>query len=324
MRTSTRLILTVWLLVLSLWCDAATVVTRTIRPDGTGNYTNLVEWENARQRDLVAADEIEMAVIEGTWTNPEPGPLSINGWTTDSTRYIIITNSTSKHGGSWNSSAYRLEITNTTFGPMQNYQNFTKVYGIQLKLTASSGSPSLIGVSGSMTLQDCILRGDVTGSGDSFFVYGSGGPTVKLYNCIAYNSTNSKCIAFIGDVSAWNCTVANVNRGFYYATSATNCIAQGTGTDAFGGTTGDYNCSQDATAPGGNSIVSYDVPFVSETVGSENFHLMGTATSVIGAGLDNASSVTTDIDGQTRSDWDIGADEYIAPSSGQVVIITTQ
>ena len=53
-------------------------------------FGSLSAWEAAKQRDLVAANEIEVAKIDGAWTAADTTSVYINGWTTDATRYIKI------------------------------------------------------------------------------------------------------------------------------------------------------------------------------------------------------------------------------------------
>jgi len=121
-----------------------------------------------------------------------------------------------------------------------------------------------------------------------------------------------------------NCTLyqagdAHGARGGNY----TNCISivQSSSRDAFfGGTTGDYNIcgntngSGDTTAPGANSIdnvLGSDL-FADLTPGAEDLHLKSDSTVAAGAGTNLSAYFTIDIDGETRSNWDIGADEYVS------------
>ena len=96
----------------SAFAQTATETVSLIRQDCTGYtscYTSLSAWEAARQRDLVAANQIEVARIEGTWTNADTAPLSISGWTTDATRYIrIYTAPEARHAGVWDTGRYRI------------------------------------------------------------------------------------------------------------------------------------------------------------------------------------------------------------------------
>jgi hypothetical protein len=81
------------------------------------------------------------------------------------------------------------------------------------------------------------------------------------------------------------------------------------------GTT-DNNISSDGTSPDDATSYTYADQFVSTTSGSEDFHLKSGADA-IGVGTDLSGTFTTDIDGDTRSSWDVGADEY---SSGAPAI----
>ena len=70
----------------------ATTVTKIVDPDnGTGtDYTSLSAWEAGMQKDLVSADEISVAKCRCTGGTADTTAFSINGWTTDATRYIKI------------------------------------------------------------------------------------------------------------------------------------------------------------------------------------------------------------------------------------------
>ena len=49
-----------------------------------------INFEDNPQGDLVTADKIAVARIEGTWTQADTAPLSLSGWTTDAEHYIRI------------------------------------------------------------------------------------------------------------------------------------------------------------------------------------------------------------------------------------------
>ncbi|PIR58088.1 MAG: hypothetical protein COU71_00525, partial [Parcubacteria group bacterium CG10_big_fil_rev_8_21_14_0_10_38_31] len=91
-------------------------------------YTSLSAWETAEQRDLTATDEIAVARIEGTWTNPDTTPVTIDGWTTDATRYIkIYTTTEARHTGKWDNTRYRLESGNFGAKIVNNQQDYTRI-----------------------------------------------------------------------------------------------------------------------------------------------------------------------------------------------------
>ena len=65
-------------------------------------------------------------------------------------------------------------------------------------------------------------------------------------------------------------------------------------------------------SPGANSLDSKTASdnYTNLTGGSEDFHVKDTNADIYDAGTDLSGSLTDDIDGDSRSQWDIGADEY--------------
>ena len=315
-------ILCALVLLMSLACSGANVVTKTIQQSG-GDYTSISAWEAGRQTNCVVADSIEMAVIQGSWSSPDTASVVIAGWETDSDRYIVITNSTSKHDGKRYGSAtnaYRLEVSSGS-GAVVNYEDYAKFYGLQIKVTKSSGQTDFFynGAGGlSVNVFNCIFYGDITGTGASDVFYGAApGISYKFMNCLIYNSNTNAMRGFVGaNMRVYNCTLLNMKNGFYFSGAATNCLVNSCGT-AFVGTLGDFNCSDQASAPGSSSVSSYDVAFVSEAAGSEDFHITAANTSIIDVTSDQSGGLfSDDIDGVTRAGaWCIGADEYVAANS---------
>lgn len=151
-------------------------------------------------------------------------------------------------------------------------------------------------------------------------------PTIILRNLAIHGGRGSSGPLVIVDanpstVEADNCSaysgIANV-LGYAYVTTCTNCIAIVTGT-AYASCGGDYNIGSDTSAPGANSIDN-ETSAIFADAGGEDLHLASDATAASGAGDDLSAEFTDDIEQDTRSDWDIGADEYvgvagIAPTS---------
>ena len=90
--------------------------------------------------------------------------------------------------------------------------------------------------------------------------------------------------------------------------------------------TGDYNIDSYTDVPGAHSVSSIDPEDIYTDIGAgqEDLHLKSDSTAASDAGTD-LSGVTygfdDDIDGDTRSDWDIGADEYVAAGGGLAVAV---
>lgn len=153
----------------------------------------------------------------------------------------------------------------------------------------------------------------------------NGGTGIKIYannyrhhNVIVYNNTtygNVEGMAFGAGV--------NDTASVY---TAKNNIAVGNTTDftwtANATMNNDYNCSEDATATGANSITTgSDTDFTSVTGGSEDFHLVAGAVEIdVGVDLGTTNGVNFDIDNRDRDaegdTWDIGGHEFVSAAGG--------
>ena len=79
------------------------------------------------------------AAIAECYAMQDTTAVTINGWTTNSTHYIkIYTPTSERHDGKWNTSKYRLEVTNN-YGIVVS-EEFVRIEGLQVKLTNSSGN----------------------------------------------------------------------------------------------------------------------------------------------------------------------------------------
>ena len=122
---------------------------------------------------------------------------------------------------------------------------------------------------------------------------------------IAQNNTIYACVHGIRNSSG-----TNSDHMFAYNNAVFNCsTADFTG--AFNSSS-DHNVSSDTSAPGTTTATGqtdYEDYFIDYENG--DFHLLDTSDNLWGvAGTDLSSSFTDDIDGETRSEWDVGADEY--------------
>jgi hypothetical protein len=333
-----------WLLTLSTLLFAlsssyaATEVVKTICPSGQGcNYTSLSAWEAGEQRDLVALDEIAVAKIQGDWTGvTDTTPVIIDGFITDSTRYIkIYTTPEARHNGKWDDTKYKL-ITNGTQIRVQDPH--VRIDGLQLKMTslANHGSSGIILYSGGavneMYVENLIIQGltDSTYSHYGIYVFslGNAGSKAYIWNNIIYNvlgSTGRGISISEADHTAYvyNNTVYNnylgIQRELGTAISKNNISYNNT--DNYSGTfdaasTNNLSGPTQTDAPGSNPRNGVTVTFVDAA--NKDFHLASNDAGARNYGADLSGDAnlafTTDIDGETRpgeGTWDIGADEYI-------------
>jgi len=265
----------------------------------------------------------------------------VSSWNFESStgkRLLVTCAEGKRHNGKWDSSKYRLEITNDDCFYNQ-YANFVTLEYIQAKVTATDGDEhNIFRLATANNVGDygidhrfinCIAWGvETDGKIFGFYdsnPYGTGTQKCTRVNCIAYG-----CYSGFG--SAWdaahlknyNCTAWGNGFNYLDAQACKNCISAnpltGAGYGFYGtGTTDCYNnASDDNTAPGTNSRTGQTFSFVDAD--NKDFHLQATDAGAKGYGLNLYNDATypfqTDIDGQDRggsgATWDIGADEYVA------------
>jgi hypothetical protein len=183
-----------------------------IRQDCAGYsncYTSLSAWASAKggipNGDLIAANKIAVARIEGPWTKDDMAAVSISGWKTDPQHYIhIYTTSEARHKGV-EGTGYRIHTIHDP-DPLKNKQPFfamvshIRVDGIEVfgeaKLTSSVLSIippfNTVTTDGDVRVSNNIVhgmrwlddQGKQTGCGAGISVSSSG--TSRVYNNIIY------------------------------------------------------------------------------------------------------------------------------------------
>lgn len=139
------------------------------------------------------------------------------------------------------------------------------------------------GSSGELIMDSLYARGG------KFVVSAVNGAVVRFRNCLTEDSDFSAFEAsgsVVGSVYAQNCTAANPFAFGFKNMECTNCLTFGSAGAAFQGCTGDYNSSNDATAPGANSIQNNkitDIGLLSYADGGRGYRL-GYQSNLIGAG----------------------------------------
>jgi acid phosphatase family membrane protein YuiD len=275
--------------------------------------------------------------------------VTLSGETTGPQNWIKIytptnisteANNSQRHSGKWDTTKYRLDINSGNVAITSNV-NYIIFDGLQIKETASSGAaPHGVQFGGTasnqptnIVISNNIIAGNFSGSasgGKAIISYwgSSSSGTYKIWNNIIYgwvNSTNDLAGMRIDNGTAYiySNTVYNCYRGYNLSNNsgtiiAKNDIAQNTGLAGFTGgpvdNSSDYNISDHADAPGtpgSHNKNSTTVSFVDAT--NKDFHLASADTAARNAGVnlsaDTNFAFSTDIDGNGRGTWDIGADE---------------
>ena len=330
----------------------ATTVTSVIDPDNdTGtDYTSLTAWEAAKNGNLTSSDEIQVASCRSSSGTVDGAVVLINGWTTSATQYIRIQNHDAANKAStiWSTSKYRLDISSGTGGTyairIVSGADHIEIEGIQIGISLN-------------TAQDMygIWWNNTGGSAGwckfgNNFVKGYGTYTVSGYHLgiSVYNASTGSSYIWNNIVTGWqhasssdneaididdagvthyisNNTVYLANYGIKIwnasAIYAKNNIVNNATTDYDGSFTAgsDYNVDEDGTAPGDNSTTG-TVDFENE---GTDFALVSADTVARGNGTDLSADTwpfSDDIDGNTRSAWDVGAHEYQAAGGADINI----
>jgi hypothetical protein len=281
-----------------------------------------IDFAGNPQGNLVAADKIAVARIEGTWTNADTQPLDLSGWVTDAEHYVrIYTTSEARHDGTAGS-GYRLVTTGSQ--PIYSSVAHFRIEGLEIHgqcdgtlVYARPGA----GLAGEIHFSHNLIHGNGVDTGSGIYVYDYDG-AMKAWNNTIYDVGNLGYLAGIqtsrGTVYAYNNTIVDVIAGFGIRSGgmvvAKNNLIEAPEADFYGVFHPDsnFNASADNTAPGLNSRRSQVFSFVAS--GSDDFHLANTDAAARNHGTDLSAdahiAVADDIDGDARSGgWDTGADE---------------
>ena len=303
-------------------------------------YTSLAAWEADYggidfgphpAGDLVAADKIAVARIEGAWTQPDTQPLDIGGWETDAEHYLYIyTTAEARHLGTA-STGYRLAPSGSSNRPIYSSVAHLRVEGLEIYGGAYNGTlvylnPNTDEGVGEIHFSHNLIHGNGVNSGAGIYNYTCHG-TIKVWNNIIYDVGDPGYMGAIqngaGTAYIYNNTIVDVISGFAIRSNgqvvAKNNLVAAPGDDFYGGFAAgtDFNASSDDSAIGPHSRHNQIFTFVNRA--GDDFHLASTDAGARNYGVDLSGdfyiSISDDIDGNGRSGgWDIGADEATAGS----------
>jgi hypothetical protein len=295
-------------------------------------YTSLATWQAefggidfgaAPPGDLVAADLLAVARIEGAWSQPDSTPLDLGGWTTDAAHYIrIYTAPEARHTGA-PGSGYRLQTSGE--GPIYSSVAYFRVEGLEISGDTSDHliylSPNTGEGVGEVHFSHNLVHGNGVSTASGLMSYSLGG-TLYAWNNVIYGVGEPGYTAGIqtGSETAYlyNNTIAGITSGFAIRSGgvavAKNNLTDAPGTDFYGSfyPGSDFNASSDDSAPGLHSRWEQTFGFTSPSAG--DYHLAASDGGARNYGLDLSQDpvlpIFDDLDEAARSGgWDIGADE---------------
>jgi hypothetical protein len=298
-----------------------------------GNYSTLQSCLDDNEQDLTVSGLIFHAVISGTWDNAEviTTSITLDGWETNVSGYVdIYTDSSARHNGNWDTSAYRLTTVTNWIDCIYVREPYTRIDGLQIDYNAPVEEASVIrlgtSAAGGLRVSNCILRASspTTDPMKGIKLTEATFPlSIEIYNNIVYDIYNTGIIHDWGGVVSgvvYNNTFINCGIGISFNDTAGNnnvylknnlCINNGTDYVLSNMQETAANIASDTSSP--DSLNNKTVRF--RDYDNNDFRLLGIDTSAVDQGVtlesDPIFSFNTDITGFTRvsGTWDIGADE---------------
>jgi len=291
--------------------------------------------------DLVASNTQMNIAAYANGTTADTDSVEIDGWTTGQQNFIKIYTPTAanevganqRHQGKWNDAKYHLDPSSqpVSNGSIGMYANYSKIEGLQIKAFNALYRDGITVEANYIAISNNIISATGNNSRNGIRLGDGVMSSAYVWNNIIYDFTsNYGILELAGSTTApiyiYNNTVINSWRGissYGGQIIAKNNIVNTCISSCYEGgynSSSTNNLSEISDAPGTTPKNSTTVSFVDAQ--NKDFHLAPTDTAAIDAGTSTPATdtnlfFTDDIDGQTRRQWDIGADE------GSVEYVTT-
>lgn len=337
---------TVAIMLLALLCCPvpAADLAFTVDSDGvTGDYPSLNTWEAAQQQDLTDAGGDTMTVTCATSDgSADTTATSISGWTTGVGNGISVkVDPGSRHGGAYDATKYRIELTNTNL--LLITEDYVSIDGVQFQVTATTNShvgifyATGINAANDNRVSNCIIKGVITSGDGERGIFAADSDTIlTAWNNLIYGfsgaANNNGIDVDGGTTDLYNSTIYNCRNGVRRdggTVTVKNCIVA-TNTDDFLGTiTVDYCASDDGDGTNAQDAVSGDWDNELTDANNGDFTLVSGGNCIDNGTDDPGGAIQDDTDIAEVawvSPWSIGAFEFIAAGGDehtQVMIITT-
>jgi hypothetical protein len=336
---------------------AAAEVIRYVDPGCVGGTNDGTSWANAylTLNDLETAEDTDLTLLgggDGSWMHiycrssgahpADTEAVSIYGWTTSATCYILIEAASTDRAVStgWDDTKYRLSVTDAHAIDIQ--EDYVRIDGLQIEVLYSSVagksaiSYTTIGAGGGYgRVTNCYLRGDTNANANSTAInINDAQASVDIWNCCLGPADHRAIYIGAGTaVNIYNCTIYDFDTSGIYTGGTVNvvvrnCAIISTGDDLYDGTSGtwdvDYCALDDADAqthPVDETAGGQDWDDNFENLATGNFSIKAGA-NLLAAGVADPSSglFSNDINRDTRpAAWSVGADDI--PTAGGASIV---
>lgn len=311
-------------------------IVRYLDPDATGAgngtswtdaYTTMSAWNTGEATNLVTDGDNHVLFCRNSAGSSIAGfNVLSTDWTTSSTNNILLIAADGYQAvkSSYDTSRFRVEGNSTA--PLIEITGVNvDITGLQVyNADVGSGGGAITYTSGAAgTISKCRLRQT---SSSNFLLRIADTVELNVINSILYDDGTQEAASegiycmtsFVGTLNIYNLIVTNFNDGIEEdgtaAPTVTNC-AVWNNTDDFDGTFTISNCASD-DGDGANAVSPSGLNWGNEftDIASGDFTLLDTG-NLYQAGTDLSGIFTDDIDGDTRSNWDIGPDEYQASTA---------
>jgi hypothetical protein len=301
----------IWL-ILFLTTIASAHTTITVNPGGGADYTSLAAAEAALPDPLT-----DDYIVSCSGAVDDTAPVTINVATLNGEIQYTLLIQGDNATGIFGAGYY-------TLGPCPNNNTISIISdsvtlsGVQV-FGASNGYSAVFvrTTAADCLVEKCIISGALAVNYAGIWYENGASDTGRLaYNNVIYNCSRGVYCYRSEQTIAHNTIAACTQYGILVSTNATshthllNNLITGSTTadyylvDGYSGTlTTDYTWTGDATSPDAHASNTF------ELIGAPNYHLALTENGKYNCADPSVSGLTTDVDGDTRVDWDAGFDE---------------
>ena len=311
----------------------------TIGSDPTRDYSAVSGWEAGQRGNFVTGTVIE----RGDMYNDSQldDAVGFSASTTSALYYWLLrTPADERHDGTKDSGA-RIEYDGAFGETIDVQDDYWRIEGVEIHSGSSEHSSheaikvQSVGSNTDIRIEKCLICGENDSSSRGIEINDSTA-TVKISNNFIYDIDTSNGVGILvtdaATVYAYHNSILDMKYGIQRVAGtviAKNNAVFDCATANFTGTfhaDSDYNCCSDTSAPGSNSKNSKTASdnFTSVTAGSQNLHVKDNTADIYFAGKDLATDtypILDDIDDNTRTTYDIGADEYSPGAASQALIL---